>query len=118
VGALPKANLKQMLSVLIGFHRSFRVEGDSMEPTLHHGDRVTLRRTRPFLGDVKRVVQPGDVVVLRHPQRPDSLLVKRLWRAEGNGLYVRGDNESASTDSSQFGQVPIGCLWGVVEAVL
>ena len=84
-----------------------RVVGPSMEPTLANGDWWLVRRGAP--------VRPGDVVLLRHPRRPDALVVKRVDRREGEGWWVLGDNPDASEDSRQFGPVPdddvIGRLW-------
>jgi signal peptidase I len=50
----------------------------SMEPALHPGDWLLtwrgLNRSRPPR------VQPGQLVVARHPGQPDLLLVKRAAR--------------------------------------
>ena len=50
----------------------------SMEPALHPGDWLLVwRGTRP--GRAVRV-RPGQLVIARHPARPDLLLVKRAAR--------------------------------------
>jgi nickel-type superoxide dismutase maturation protease len=70
----------------------------SMVPTLHPGDYLLVR--------YGAVVRPGDVAVLRHPLRPDLLIVKRLVQRRAGGWWVRGDNPLVDSDSRQFGTVP------------
>ena len=58
----------------------------SMEPALHPGDWLVVSRTiRP--GRPSRV-RPGQVVVARHPGRPELLLVKRAARREPGGWWL------------------------------
>ena len=49
-----------------------KVTERSMEPALRPGDCLLIRRTRR--------IRPGQVVVARHPDRPEMLLVKRAAR--------------------------------------
>jgi nickel-type superoxide dismutase maturation protease len=77
------------------------VAGSSMEPTLADGDWLLCR----ILGS-GRTVKPGDIVVVRRPDRPELLLVKRAVRREDASWWVEGDNPSASDDSRVFGLVP------------
>ena len=83
-----------------------RIAGPSMEPALHSGDWWLVRT-------VGRI-RPGDGLLLRHPARPDLLVVKRAVRREPDGWWVEGDNAEWSDDSRGFGAVPpdrvIGCL--------
>ena len=77
----------------------------SMEPALHPGDWLVVRRTmvpgRPLR------LQPGQVVVARHPGRPDLLIVKRAARPEGDGWWLASDNPAAgAVDSRAFGAIP------------
>ena len=76
------------------------VEGDSMEPTLSHGDRLLCRRVGGS------AVRPGQVIVVERPDRPGLVLVKRAVRREGAGWWVEGDNAGRSDDSRLFGPVP------------
>jgi nickel-type superoxide dismutase maturation protease len=87
--------------------RTTRIEvtGDSMRPTLLPGDRVVVRRTgRPL---------PGHVVALRDPRDDNRILVKRLATITDDGMITIGDNPPASTDSRQFGPVPLSRVIGV-----
>lgn len=77
------------------------VAGDSMTPTLRDGDRLLARRI-----DDARALRPGTVVVVRRPDRPALVLVKRLVRRDGDGWWVEGDNAARSDDSRTFGAVP------------
>jgi nickel-type superoxide dismutase maturation protease len=83
------------------------VAGSSMVPALHHGDCVVLRR-----GSRVRV---GDVVVVRRPDRPDLVVVKRVREVLSDGrLWLAGDNPSASDDSRVFGAVEPDAVEGRV----
>ena len=71
------------------------VRGPSMSPTLAGGDVVLINMwARP---------RPGSVVVVRWPQRPGQLSIKRAVGRHGDGWWVEGDNPAASTDSRHLG---------------
>ena len=103
--------------------RVFRVEvrGDSMAPTLLHGDvAVAVAVGEPTV---------GDVVVVGHPVRPEAELVKRVTagpgdlasdaRELGSGEYwVEGDQPARSTDSRHFGPVELDDVRARVVAVV
>jgi nickel-type superoxide dismutase maturation protease len=83
----------------------------SMEPSLRPGDWLMVRRTitrgRPLR------VRPGQVVVARHPERPDLLIVKRAARREHGGWWLASDNPAAgAVDSRAFGVVPPSLIEG------
>jgi signal peptidase I len=97
-----------------------------MEPELHHGDRVLVRRVS--VG----AVHPGQVVVLTGPaDRPTDWMVKRAAAVPGDPvprtagacsgpvvpedhLVVLGDNAALSLDSRRLGYLPADRLVGVV----
>jgi len=84
----------------------YRVNGHSMHPAYAPGDTLLgLRWFRP---------RPGQVVVL-HRDRP---LIKRIIRISAEGIWVEGDNASASTDSRHFGPVHRSSLEARVIAKL
>lgn len=81
------------------------VRGGSMAPSLLPGDRL-LVESRSYLG---RPPRPGEVVLAADPRQPDRELIKRVasiddaaWSAE-----LRGDAPEASTDSREFGAIPL-----------
>jgi nickel-type superoxide dismutase maturation protease len=82
-----------------------------MRPALEPGDRLLvdpapLRRQLP---------EVGTIVVLRDPELPRRLLVKRVVAvdAAGDRVTVLGDARAASRDSRAFGSVPRTSLLGV-----
>ena len=86
-----------------------KVTERSMEPALRPGDCLLIRRTRR--------IRPGQVVVARHPERPEMLLVKRAARQAGGGWWLESDNPGAgAVDSRRFGAVPGSLIEGRVLA--
>ena len=92
--------------------RRVLLTGPSMAPALKHGDQLLVD-----VRAVRRPPRPGDVVVVRLPER--SLSVKRVTRVEGDGsLWVEGDNPFGSTDSRDLGALPAEAVEGRVLARL
>ncbi|HTX29236.1 MAG TPA: nickel-type superoxide dismutase maturation protease [Streptosporangiaceae bacterium] len=85
-----------------------RVAEHSMEPGLRPGDWLLVRRTRR--------ISPGQIVLARHPDRPDMLIVKRAARRVDGGWWLESDNqEAAAVDSRRFGPVPEALIEGRVR---
>ncbi len=84
--------------------RRVEVGGDSMLPTLEHGDRLLVLRCSK--------ARPGDLVTLPDPRDRGRTLVKRVASVSAEGVVVVGDNPSGSTDSRAFGTVPAASLRG------
>jgi nickel-type superoxide dismutase maturation protease len=79
----------------------------SMEPALRPGDWLLIRRTRR--------IRAGQIVLARHPGRPDMLIVKRAGRQVGGGWWLESDNPDAgAVDSRRFGAVPGALIEGRV----
>ena len=76
-----------------------KVAERSMEPALRPGDWLLVRRTRR--------IRPGQIVLARHPDEPDMLLVKRAARRMPDGRWwLSSDNPGAgAVDSRRFGPV-------------
>ena len=127
--------------------QSSYVQGASMEPTFHTGDRIITSKITYKVRDIQR----GDVVVITSPQNDNLHLIKRvvglagdtiriqegkvylndqlleedyisgetpLWESgyvvEGESytvpegfIFVLGDNRKQSSDSREFGYVPV-----------
>jgi nickel-type superoxide dismutase maturation protease len=82
-----------------------KVAERSMEPALHPGDWLLVRRTRR--------IRPGQIVLARHPGRPDMLIVKRAARRVDGGWWLESDNpEVGAVDSRRFGVVPVTLIEG------
>ena len=92
--------------VVLVWRRFDRVEvsGLSMAPTLQPGDRLVVWRTRS--------VRPGDIVAAPDPRQPERTVLKRVTSVDPEGVFLMGDNPVQSTDSRQFGRVPIKSLLG------
>ncbi len=58
-----------------------KVDGASMEPVLHHGDRLYVNRTH-------YTAKKGDVVIFKPKSDPDRPYVKRVIATEGDTVYI------------------------------
>ena len=129
-----------------------RVEGDSMEPSLHDGQFVVVNRMAYDLPFFQRTPERGDILVFRFPLNPDRRFIKRviglpgdevrvqdgqvfingvllyepylsaqpaynnLWRVGLDEVFVFGDNRNNSSDSQNWGALPLEGIIG--KAVL
>ena len=111
-GGQPPSQLRSsrwtdLLLWLLGRRRRLRVVGYSMAPLLMPGEEV-LVNPHIYLGQSP---QPGDLVVARHPHRPQLRLIKWVvygvdsQTQGGVGYFLAGLNPEASTDSHNFGLV-------------
>ena len=84
-----------------------KVTERSMEPALRPGDWLLALRTRR--------IRPGQIVLARHPERPDMLLVKRAAGRVDGGWWLASDNPAAgAVDSARFGAVAGSLIEGRV----
>ena len=51
--------------------------------------------------------KPGQVVIIKHEGLEK---VKRVTKRDGSQIYVVGDNPDASTDSRNFGWLPVSVI--------
>jgi signal peptidase I len=65
--------------------QSFQIEGVSMLPLLHDGERIFVNRYIYRF----RLVQRGDVVVFWYPPDPSKTLVKRVLGIPGDMISIR-----------------------------
>ena len=116
-----------------------KVDGSSMEPTLHNGEFILVSKVNYMLGEPHR----GDVVVFDFPRNITQEYIKRViglpgehvrveggkvyvddqpltepyikaapnyhgsWEVPENTLFVLGDNRNNSSDSHNWGMVPV-----------
>jgi signal peptidase I len=116
-----------------------RVDGYSMEPTLHDGEFVIVNKLAYRIGSPDR----GDVIVFRYPRDPEQEYIKRIiglsgdtikivngsvyvnealidepyvasapryqseWVVPDDSFFVLGDNRNNSSDSHNWGPVPV-----------
>jgi signal peptidase I len=127
-----------LLVCSVFFYANFKtieVQGDSMEPTLHPGQRLLISQAYWLVGEIKR----GDIVVIQNPFE-DEVIIKRVngvggdtvdfqnvpsnWDLtrgdyvvpEGN-IYVLGDNTAVSQDSRAYGPFELTDVIGKVVVV-
>lgn len=94
-----------------GRRNRFRVEGDSMRPTLEDGWFVLV--------DPASEPRPGDLAVARHPERADLAVVKRVVERLADGRYVlASDDPDRGSDSRSWGPVDPALVQGRVTLAL
>jgi nickel-type superoxide dismutase maturation protease len=81
----------------------FKVEGESMMPSLFPGDEVLVCSW--LKGRV------GDTIVFK---KEAKTMIKRIARITGNSIHVKGENPQKSTDSCEFGGILKGQIIGRV----
>lgn len=92
-----EASYYDILLFFFDYYQEYRVEGDSMLPSLKDGDKVLVRPPKHL--------QSGDIVVANHPFR-NTTIIKRIREISTSGkLFLRGDNPDESTDSRTFGEI-------------
>lgn len=84
------------------------VRGGSMAPSLLPGDRL-LVESRSYRS---RAPRPGEMVLAADPRQTDRELIKRVAAVDeaGDIADLRGDAPEASTDSRDFGAVPLSTI--------
>ena len=98
----------------MGSLKHCRVSGDSMYPTLKEGDLIIYKPFKNFDNELSE----GLLVVVTHPLREKTLIVKRISKIYSETIEILGDNESRSIDSRQFGQIHTNQLQGIVETII
>lgn len=84
----------------------YKVYGDSMVPTLKEGHEVICYKWA-FSKD--KMPKVGDIVVAKIK---DLEIVKRVIFVREDTVYLRGDNETDSTDSRNFGWISLRQIVG------
>jgi len=98
----------------LGKRWRFHVTGTSMLPTLREGEDVLVT---PIPKAAK--IFPGDIIVCRHPFKPQIRMIKRVTEAFYDGsCYVLSDNASEGNDSRAFGVIARELILGKVTSRL
>lgn len=98
-------NWKDRILFFFGRRKAFRVDGDSMQPTLNDNDVVLIEPTDN--------IAVGDIVLAQHPYKQSVRMLKRVDNIDENGRFsLVGDNPQESTDSRTFGTVSIEYIYG------
>ncbi|MEM8542655.1 MAG: S26 family signal peptidase [Cyanobacteria bacterium P01_H01_bin.119] len=133
--------LKDIVSLLLRRYYRLRVVGTSMMPLLQPGEEVLVQPVKavqpidnlaqlrkPSQGEESGQelqgaialfpsIEPGDLVIARHPFKPELTLIKRVVGDRDDGSYIlMGDNPEpgSSTDSRSFGAVGATYILGKV----
>jgi inner membrane protease subunit 1 len=105
--------------------------GESMQPTLSSNNILLCNKIAQRLNKIRR----NDIIIAIHPTAPKSLICKRVIAMEGDMIltsdtseeaiekhetktiiikrgscFLEGDNKINSTDSRNYGQVPVGLI--------
>lgn len=71
--------------IIVFVAQSFLVEGSSMEPSFHDGQRLMVEKVSYRFGEPKR----GDVVVFRYPSDPRRKFIKRIIGVPGDEITIK-----------------------------
>lgn len=98
-----------------------------MQPTLSSNNILVCNKIAQRLNKIQR----NDIVIAIHPTSPKSLICKRIVGLEGDmvimdtsddqnektsivikrgSCWIEGDNRINSTDSRNYGQIPVGLI--------
>lgn len=112
---VPESGYRELLLLLLKLRRRFRVRGASMFPTLNDGD-VILYNPHAY---ARHLPQKGEIVIALHPAHAGLKIVKRVDAVTSDGrLFLVGDNAAETTDSHDFGHVPMAEILGKVTSRL
>ena len=102
---------KRLLRLLFNHspYQTYKVKGNSMSPCLKEGDILIVKKTKK--------VKIRDIIALTNPQ-DQRTIVKRIIKIEDHKFFVQGDNESASTDSRDFGLIERDNIIGKIVAIV
>ena len=107
--AIAKAGWKDILLCCVGLRRHYRVNGHSLFPLLHDGQRVFVKKTF--------TLAVGNIIVARHPSARLHIIKKITSVAPDCSVEIEG-TLAESSGSHTFGRIlPDDVLGVVVSAV-
>ncbi len=83
---LPALVIVVVINVFLA--QATRVEGQSMEPSLHDNQRLIIEKVSYYV----RLPQRGDIIVLRLPNRRSDPLIKRVIGLPGETVEITDGN--------------------------
>ena len=84
-----------------------------MSPLLQPGNEILID---PYAYQ-KSLPKLNDIVVTKHPLKPEITIVKRVTAIDGNiDYFLTGDNLAHSTDSRHWGSVKLQDIRGKVTS--
>lgn len=107
IEALVMAFITVVLLLVFAF-RVAGVEGTSMEPTLHSGDRI-------IISDLFFTPKRGDIVVVTKPNRENKNLVKRIVALGGETISLAPHGEGVYIDGALLSEPYLMDLAGEVQ---
>lgn len=108
---LPNISYGEFILWIFRRRRRFRITGNSMQPLLQPEEEILIN---PFAYQ-KVSPQINDLVVAMHPDKKDLEIVKRISHITKEGeFFLLGDNLNHSTDSRNFGAIPLKNIIGKV----
>jgi hypothetical protein len=111
VSELREATWKDRLLYFLGRRLAFRIEGESMWPTIDDGDTVLVKRSLS--------AREGDIVLAKHPYKSSVKIVKRVAEVLPDGaLILLGDRILWLHRWLDHGKVRNGeieFMWGAID---
>lgn len=80
--------LSIFLIVYFFLFRPYEIDGQSMEPTFHNGEKVIINQIVYSLSEPSR----GDIVVIESPIDHDDTLIKRIVALPGDSFKIEKGN--------------------------
>ncbi len=83
-----------------------------MEPTICEGDHLLVKPA----GKRRTLPVAGSIVLALHPWHDDLTIVKRVARADAEGVWLVSDNPALGEDSELFGPLSPSRILGQVTS--
>lgn len=110
---LPNLSNREFFCWILRRRKRFRVTGISMQPLLQPGEEILIN---PYAYR-KVLPQINHIVVAIHPYREGLEIIKRVtYIAEDRTFFLLGDNLAYSSDSRNFGTIPLKNIMGKVTS--
>ena len=85
-----------------------------MLPNLKEGEIVIYQPIK----NKQHLIKRGLIVIASNPLIGEQLIIKRVYKIYSSGIDIRGDNQTCSIDSRQFGLIHPNQIIGIVDGVI